>query len=201
MPRAPAAALAIAVASACVGAPLPGPAGAPAPASAPVRFRVEDAPAELHPALARAEAAMKALRDQLAARMAAEIATGGVVRALAVCQRDAPALAAEISAQTGVDVGRVGARPRHGPPRAWMAPLLDEASPRRAADVPAVVLDLGDRVALLRPIAVAGTCLSCHGAPDRVLPEVKLASDGGPTGYAEGDLRGFFWAEAPKERR
>jgi uncharacterized protein DUF3365 len=199
MPRALAPALALALATACVGPPVSGPAATPAPARAPVRFRVDDAPAGLHPALARAEAAVKALRDQLAARLASEIATAGVVRALGVCQRDAPALAAAVSAQTGVDVGRVGARPRSGgPPPRWVTPLLDEPAAKRAADVPAVVLDLGDRVGLLRPIAVAASCLSCHGAPDRVLPEVKLAADGGPTAYAEGDLRGFFWAEAPK---
>ncbi|HET7824578.1 MAG TPA: DUF3365 domain-containing protein, partial [Anaeromyxobacter sp.] len=191
MPRAPAAAVALALAFACVRAPVPGPAGAPPPASPPVRFRAEDVPAQLHPALVRVEAAEKALRDQLAARMASELAAGGVVRALSVCQRDAPAFAAAVSAQTGVEVGRVAARPRHGaPPRAWMAPLLEELATRRAADVHAVVLDLGDRLALLRPIAVGAACLACHGSPDRVLPEVKIASDGGPTAYAEGDLRG-----------
>jgi uncharacterized protein DUF3365 len=200
MPRTAALALALAALAACVGPPVPGPAGVPARAPAPVRFRVEDVPAELQPALARAEAAVKALRDQLTARLWAELDAAGVVRALAVCQRDAPALAAAVSAQTGVGVGRIGARARPGapPPRPWIEPLLDDATARRAADVPAVVLDLGDRVALLRPIAITAPCLSCHGAADRVLPEVKLASDGGPTGYAEGDLRGFFWAEARK---
>jgi hypothetical protein len=164
---------------------------------------VEEAPRELRPALARAEAAVRTLRERLLARLSEALASGGVVKALAVCQREAPALAAAVSAQTGVLVGRTGARLRPGttPPRPWIAPILEETSARRAADVPAIALDLGDRVALLRPIAVTGLCTACHGAPDRVLPEVKLASDGGPTSFAEGDLRGFFWAEVPKEKR
>jgi hypothetical protein len=161
---------------------------------------VEEVPRELQPALARAEAAVKTLRDQIGARLAAEIASAGIARSMAVCQRDAPALAAAVSIQTGVDVGRLAARPRPGtpPPRKWIAPLREEITARRAADVAAVVLDLGDRVGLLRPVPLAAPCLACHGAADRVLPEVKLASDGGPAAFSEGDLRGFWWAEARK---
>jgi hypothetical protein len=198
VPRA--AAVALAVFAACASPPAPGPAGRPAPAPPPARFRVEDAPRELQPALARAEAAVKTLREQIGARLASEIASFGIARSMAVCQRDAPALAAAVSAQTGVDVGRVPARLRPGasPPRPWIGPLLEETSARRAADVPAVVLDLGDRVGLLRPVPLAASCLACHGTADRVLPEVKLASDGGPGAFSEGDLRGFYWAEAKK---
>lgn len=198
MPRA--AVLALALAAACAGPAGPGPAQPPSPSPAPARIRVEDVPRELQPAVARAEAAVKTLRDQISARLSAEIAAGGVTKALAFCRRDVPALSASISAQTGVAVGRMGVRPRPGasPPRPWIAPLLEGVPARRAAEIPAVVLDLGDRVGLLRPAAVSALCLSCHGPPERVLPEVKLAADGGPASYGEGDLRGFFWAEAKK---
>lgn len=194
------AAVALALAAACARPPAPGPAGNPSPAPPPARFRVEDAPRELQPALARAEAAVKTLREQLAARLAAEIASVGIARSMSVCRRDAPTLAAAVSAQTGVDVGRIAARLRPGtpPPRAWIGPLLQETSAKRAADLPAVVLDLGDRVGLLRPVPLAASCLGCHGAADRVLPEVKLAADGGQGAFSEGDLRGFYWAEARK---
>jgi hypothetical protein len=77
------------------------------------------------------------------------------------------------------------------------------AAGKRAAEVDAVVLDLGDRVGVLRPIAVAGVCTKCHGAINSMDPAVSrtLASsypDDQAVGFAEGDLRGFFWAEAPK---
>jgi hypothetical protein len=194
---------ALLLAAACLRPPAreaPAAAGS-APPSA--RYRVEDAPRELQPALARAEAAMRTLRERLAARLAAELAAGGVVRSLAVCRKEAAATAAAVSAQTGVEVGRVPARGASGtpPPRPWIAAALEPVAARRAADVPAIVVDLGDRVGLLRPIPLAAPCLACHGAADRVLPEVKLAADGGPVTYAEGDLRGFFWAEAPREKR
>jgi hypothetical protein len=192
----------LALLAACATAPAPGPSGLPAPAPPPARFRVEDAPRDVQPALARAEAAVRTLREQFGARLAAEIASVGIARSLAVCQRDVPALAAAVSAQTGVDVGRMSARLRPGaspaPPRPWIGPLVEETSSKRAADVTAVVLDLGDRVGLLRPVPLFASCLACHGAADRVLPEVKLASDGGSTAFSEGDLRGFYWAEARK---
>jgi Protein of unknown function (DUF3365) len=200
VPRAVALALVLALAAACATAPAPGPPGLPAPPPPPARFRADDAPRELQPGLARAEAAVKTLRDQFGVRLAAELASSGVARSMAVCRRDGPALAAAVTAQTGVEVGRIPARPRAGasPPRPWIRPLLGETSARRAADVPAVVLDLGDRVGLLRPVPLASSCLACHGAAERVLPEVKLASDGGSAAFSEGDLRGFYWAEARK---
>jgi Protein of unknown function (DUF3365) len=197
MTRAPALAVVV-LAAACAGAPAPGPAVA-APPPPPGRFRLEDAPGALQPAVARADAAVRTLREQIAARLWAEVAAAGISRSLAVCQRDAAAIAASVSAQTGVEVGRVGVRPRPGTaaPRPWIGALL-EVSAKRAADVQPVVLDLGDRVGLLRPIALAAPCLACHGAVDRVLPEVKHVSDSAYSAFAEGDLRGFFWAEARK---
>jgi hypothetical protein len=200
MRRAPPLAVAVLAAS-CATSPVPAPGpAAPAPARPAARFRVEDAPRELQPAVARADVALRTLREQIAARLWAGVASAGIAKALAICQREAPEIAAAVSAQTGVEVGRIGPRPRPGaaPPRPWIAGLLEGASAKRAAEAPAVVVDLGDRVGLLRPIPVAAPCLACHGASDRVLLEVKLASDGGYTAFSEGDLRGFFWAEARK---
>lgn len=191
---------------ACLRAPASPPAASSADALPSSRHRVEEAPRELQPALARAEAAIRTLRERLAARRAAELASAGVAGATKVCRTEAQAMAAAVSAQTGVAVGMTGARPRGGAPapREWIAPLAAEVGAKRAADVHAVVVDLGDRVGVLRPIALKAACLSCHGPAERVAPEVKAAADGpsdGANGFAEGDLRGYFWAEAAKERR
>jgi hypothetical protein len=75
---------------------------------------------------------------------------------------------------------------------------------RKAADAPAVAFDLGDRVGLLRPIEIRGRCLHCH-APRQALSEgtrtwlARSYPEDRAVGYALGDLRGFWWAEAPKE--
>ena len=199
-----AACAALALLAACATAP-PAPLPAAKVPAAPARFRADEVPRALAPAVARAEAAIRTLRERLLARQAAELAAEGPRRAIAVFHEEFPALAAAVSAQTGVDVGRTSARPRaEGDlPRPWAAPLVAEASGRRAADVAPAIVDLGDRVAVLRPIAATSSCLGCHGAPERIAPEVKGAIDAlypgdAATGLAEGDLVGFFWAEARK---
>jgi len=69
-----------------------------------------------------------------------------------------------------------------------------------------MLADLGDRVGVVRPITVVGLCTRCHGDPASFSPELRAAiskayPDDRATGFAEGDLRGFFWAEVPKGRR
>lgn len=201
-PGTPVLVLAVVLAAACARAPAPSP---PAPAAAtPAAVRLEEAPRALQPPLARADAAVRAMRERLAARLAAVLASGGVTAAMRVCRSEAPEMMRDISLQTGVALGRAGLRARQSPQpsAAWAAPLIRETTARRAADVPALAVDLGDRAGLLRPIALTGLCLACHGPPERVLPDVKAASDGPAEertrGSAEGDLRGFYWAETPK---
>ena len=51
---------------------------------------------------------------------------------------------------------------------------------------------------LLRPIVVAAPCLTCHGAPANIDPEVRrLLAERYPndqaTGYRTGDFRGAVW--------
>jgi hypothetical protein len=84
-----------------------------------------------------------------------------------------------------------------------MKAVLADASGKKASEVQAIALDLGDRVGVARPIAIAAACLACHGAPERFSPAVEAALQASypsdqATGYEEGDLRGFFWAEAKK---
>lgn len=184
--------------AACARAPAPG----PAPGSddaAPPRHGAEAPPLALAPATARAEAAVAALRERLAARLAAAVASSGPAGAAGACEGEAAALAAAVSAQTGVELGRALARRGDRAPR-WARPAVAEAAGRRAADVAPAVFDLGDRVGVLRPIAAAGSCLACHGGPERLAPALVASGggDGRATGVAEGDVIGFFWAEARK---
>ncbi|HET9552630.1 MAG TPA: DUF3365 domain-containing protein, partial [Anaeromyxobacteraceae bacterium] len=125
--------------------------------------------------------------------------------AVAVCAEEAPAIAAEVAAASGVAVGRTSDRLRSpaNAPRPWVRPFLAEAAGRPAAEARPVLVDLGDRIGLLRPVGVGAPCLKCHAEPERLSPGVRDALTGryqadAATGYAEGDFRGFFWAEAAK---
>ncbi|MFL5251028.1 MAG: DUF3365 domain-containing protein [Myxococcales bacterium] len=63
--------------------------------------------------------------------------------------------------------------------------------------------DLGDRIGVLQPIEIRKRCLACHAerseieSSTREWLERSYPSDRS-FGYALGDLRGFWWAEAAK---
>ena len=172
---------------------------------APVPFDPAAAPPALEAPLRRADEAIARLQQGLQARLGKALAEGGPAAAVAVCRDEAPRVAAEVEAATGVRLGRTSDRLRNGRnvPPAWAAAAAAASAGRRAADVRAQGFDLGDRVGVLRPIAVAPVCTRCHGAPEAIPADVAAALKAAypsdrATGYAPGDHRGFFWAEAAR---
>jgi len=151
----------------------------------------------VEPQAAKAEAAFGALRARLLARVSEAVGQGGPASAIAVCNVEAPGLTAEIGRAQGVEVGRTSFRLRNpaNAPRPWAAAHVSAAKPAPAW------FDLGDRVGVLQPMPLGAVCLGCHGAqlqPD-VAEALKAKYPGDQaTGFAEGDLRGYFWAEVPK---
>lgn len=178
---------------------------AAAGASEPRVLPRDEVPAALAPAVARGEAALDAFRDRLFARLNALIIEGGPVHAIQVCRSEAPALARQLGEEHHVQIGRTSHRLRNpaNAPRAWAAGYVTAAGGKKAAESKAAVVDLGDRVGVLRPIAVMPACTRCHGAVDGIDGDVRAElsraypSDQA-TGFAPGDLRGFMWAEIPK---
>jgi hypothetical protein len=163
-------------------------------AAAPARYDPDRVPAGLRPAIARAERAIRA------AACAAE-------RRFGEGDPDANASDCEDASEVaGATVGRTSGRlrnPRNAPP-AWARSYVADTDGRKAAEVPAAAFDLGDRVGLLRPVEVRRRCLACHAAPERLEAGTRawLARaypEDRALGYALGDLRGFWWAEVPKD--
>ncbi len=157
------------------------------------RYAPEQIPRDLRPALQRAEQSIRA-------------AACDVERRFGEGDPDANASRCEGAAKVaGVTVGRTSARlrnPGNAPP-AWASAHVAATDGRKAAEVPPVAFDLGDRVGLLRPIEVRKRCLTCHAAREQLAPGTRdwLARaypQDRAVGYAIGDLRGFWWAEAPK---
>ena len=150
---------------------------------------------------ARAQAALKPLKQGLMKALTEAMASGGPEAAITVCRDEAPKIAAAAS-RDGVVVGRTSDRLRNpkNAPRAWVAPLLAEYAAAAPDARPAHrVVPLPDGgFGYVEPIAVAGVCTQCHGA--QVAPPIrdKLAAlypEDRATGYVEGDLRGLFWVE------
>jgi hypothetical protein len=170
----------------------------------PPAYAADEAPPRLASGIKAADAAISALQRRLAGRLVEEMKAGGPARAITVCRDEAPGIAAETARTQGVRVGRTSHRLRNAANTApaWAEPFVAKGAGRKAAGVQHTVVDLGDRVGVLRPIATAGVCLRCHGTAGSLAPEVRgyleTAYPGDRAiGFEEGDLRGFAWAEAP----
>ncbi|MEM9556139.1 MAG: DUF3365 domain-containing protein [Acidobacteriota bacterium] len=149
----------------------------------------------------RAEAARSALFGELMGTLMPLLQGGDTAGAIEVCKDRAPAIAAEVSARQELRIGRTSWKlrnPANAPP-AWATPLLEgrPESPRFAAGPDGT---LGATF----PILVAEPCLRCHGQAESLAPTVRAAlddlyPDDRATGFAAGDLRGWFWVEVPAE--
>ena len=165
---------------------------AAAEAEEPRRYRPDELPAKHRPALGRAEEAIRAAACEVERRFGEGDPDANAAR----CEGAA--------AVPGVRVGRTSARlrnPDNAPPP-WAKAYLAETDGRKATDVSTVAFDLGDRVGLLRPIEVRKRCLACHARREQLAEGTRewLARSypkDRALGYALGDLRGFWWAEAP----
>lgn len=172
---------------------------------APRSYALSEAPAEWAPALKAADEAMQALQSRLLSRLTTELARVGAARAVDVCRVEAQAMTDSVREERGFDLGRTSRRLRSpkNAPRPWVEPFLASAEGKKAREVSAVAVDLGEHIGVLKPIPVKGLCLQCHGRKEVLSPRLRRTlrerypEDQG-TGFAEGDLRGFLWAELAK---
>jgi len=205
MVRSSSIAVCAALMAACASAP-----SRPSPAAASQqlgRYPLRAPPPSLQAAASRADQAIERFRQRVTREYMEEVARRGPAAAVDALHAVDPPIAVDVLQETGCEVGRTSGRlrnPRNAPP-AWVEPLLANGGARRAAEVEPVVVDLGDRVGVARPIALYSNCLDCHGSATHVSPRVRTAIAAAypadrAMGYAEGELRGFYWAEAPKQR-
>lgn len=171
----------------------------------PAAFTPETAPDALKPAVAKADASAKALQVKLSTRLREAMKQGGPAAAVAVCRDEAARLTEEAARESKVSVGRTSdrLRSRRNASPAWAAPYVAAAAGKKADQVQPAVIDLGDKVGVLRPIAFATACATCHGPKEGLEPAIaKTLAAAYPedraTGYAEGDHRGFVWAVVSK---
>ena len=155
-------------------------------------------PAATGDRLERARRAAAALTGNLLKRLTAELGEGGPARAVNVCSEVAPELARAHS-RDGATVRRVSLRTRNAAnvPDPWERErLVRMQADASCGTKPEEIVETADgALRLLRPIVVAAPCLSCHGDPANIDPEVRrvLAErypDDQATGYRTGDFRG-----------
>jgi hypothetical protein len=205
MTRPTAAALLSALALGCASAP------APAPSSlgpgVVATYRADEVPPALALGMDRADAAIRTLRERLSRTVVYNLDNlgDGAAELMEVWRTAMPEHAREAGEETEAKVGKTSSLlrdPANAPP-AWARATVLSYGGKRADEVPALVFDLGDRVGVLRPAATGSGCLGCHGPIEALTPGVRAAlaehyPQDRATGFAEGDLRGFYWAEARK---
>lgn len=148
-------------------------------------------------------AAKDALFTKLSGKLMQTMAEQGPVAAIAVCNQEAPKIAATVSEEHNVQIGRIGVRLRN-PKNA--APQWAEEWVAAKTDTPKFLTLADGKQAALLPIKLQATCLMCHGPKEQIAAEVlselaKLYPEDQATGFHEGELRGWFWIVANDARQ
>jgi hypothetical protein len=143
--------------------------------------------------------AQTAMASRLMAELQEALAQQGPAAAIEVCSLRAPEIAAGVANEFGVHIGRTSYKLRNAAnePPTWAMGLVDS----RIAEPTWVAGPEGELGGLL-PITMQDACLRCHGSADSLSADVTAAlADLYPndeaTGFEKGQLRGWFWVEAP----
>ena len=154
---------------------------------------------------AKAEQAMNELQQALLAKLKTTMESGGPAAAVEVCRTEARAIAETVAKKQGIELGRTSHRVRNpaNAPRPWARAIVEGSAGVKSAAERIRVVDLGERVGVLRPIGTADMCTRCHGAEGDVRRNLGGALAAAypqdrATGFSPGDLRGWMWAEVPK---
>jgi len=151
--------------------------------------------------LQRAVAAQQEMAHAMMGELKAELESGGPAGAVVVCRDLAPMIAETISTDHGLVIGRTSQRLRNPTNTApeWVSMVVDEGF-----DEQATFAGPAGELGVTLPIRTAKPCLACHGPADSLDDEVttalaELYPEDQATGFAEGDLRGWFWIEVPAQ--
>ena len=155
--------------------------------------------------VADSRATVKAFMLQLKGELQKGIQEGGPVKSIGVCKDRAPAIAAALGEQQGIDIGRTSLRVRNpaNTPDVWEKAVLEEFEQRKlAGEDPAAIEKYAiagqeDKTVFryMKAIPAAELCVVCHGAeiaPDVAAKLEELYPQDQARGYQPGDLRGAF---------
>jgi hypothetical protein len=176
-------------------------------AQGPPAWRIRDTPSELRPVVARADLVIAAMHDAVLRELSAEMAAGGLTAAIKSAHIESVGVTHRL-AREGIAAGRTSDRLRNptNTAPAWAAAIVKANAGGRTREVDGFSVDLGDKLGVIRPIAERGVCANCHGPHEKLSPAVRaVLAERYPAdkavGFAEGEIRGWFWVEMPKRPR
>jgi len=165
---------------------------------------------DLEPRAEQSRAAVKDFMLNLKGELKQAIEAGGAVNAIVVCKDKAPAIASDISSQTGWRVARTSLKVRNpsNAPDDWERKALEDFDKRNmqgenleTMEYYEVVKESGGPVfRYMKAIPTAHLCLECHG--ENIKPEVAAKLDAlypadQARGFKAGDIRGAFTITQP----
>jgi hypothetical protein len=138
------------------------------------------------------------LFTRLSSRLINAMSASGPASAIEVCQLEAKSIADEVGKQADVKIGRTGVRLRNtsNQPPSWAQRLVADRT-----NIPVFAKLSDGRAVAFLPIKLQAQCLMCHGPSEQIAPDVreelsKHYPQDQATGFAEGELRGWFWVES-----
>lgn len=151
----------------------------------------------------RAELARRMLGSDMMGRVMSVAAADGYPAAINVCAQEARGMAADVSSRLNVNIGRTSLRLRNtaNSAPAWALPHIQANADSAASEATSyLATGPGGELGVLSPIMVGAACMNCHGSTEQLAPGVadalaQLYPADAATGFAEGDLRGWFWVE------
>ncbi len=136
-------------------------------------------------------------------RVMSVAAADGYPAAINVCAQEARGMAADVSSRLNVNIGRTSLRLRNtaNSAPAWALPHIQANADSAGSEATSyLATGPGGELGVLSPIMVGAACMNCHGSAEQLAPGVadalaQLYPADAATGFAEGDLRGWFWVE------
>ena len=143
--------------------------------------------------------ATNAMAAELLGELEAALHSGGGPAGIQACREKAPEIAARVSEQYGVKIGRTSHRLRN--PNNTIPAWADRSVADRVGE-PSFLAGSGGEFAALLPIRLRAECEMCHGPVDSISEDVQRAiatfyPNDQAVGFVAGDVRGWIWVEVP----
>jgi hypothetical protein len=154
---------------------------------------------------ANAKKATAEFAGNLKSKLMAAMKEGGPIKALGVCNSDAPKITAHLSDVYGKQLSRVSLKNRNknNAPNEWQTKVLEDFAARKSqgADITKlsyaeIVTDKGKKqFRFMKAIPTQDACVMCHGEniPPALQKQItRLYPNDKATGFEKGDIRGAF---------
>jgi uncharacterized protein DUF3365 len=156
---------------------------------------------EVDPRVSKSRLAIKSFAGQLIKELKHALEEGGPVKAIKVCNIEAPQIADQISDQHDLIIGRTSLKTRNpnNKPDAWEQTVLQQFEQYKQEGEEIATLEYYEETEngfrYMKAIPTKGLCLACHGETLAEPIKATLAKyypNDMATGFKIGDIRGAF---------